>query len=345
MALDPVPWFIGGAAEHSAEAARNIAWNATNGRTGISTPTSLRVTALATPGGGVRIAPGGATIESTYAGATQQSYTLRNDASETVSVPANTGSSTVTRYVVAEVNDPQYAGSAPANPVDGPYNFFRVVSSLSSVHPRLRLATLRIPPSTSVITNSMITDNRVLLSPRREEVVFARPRVMEDGGPQNFLNGRFAGPLGNFTGEYFPGGAGSPNTVQIEVPEWATHQSIEASWMGVQYAANTNVWGRYWVEFGDEYRDRTWPNGKQFEFAVQQFQFDSPGSSNNTMRTNWILMDQVSVPAKLRGKTVTYALKGGLAQGAATWAVSMDALSGLGLRVAFSERAINADTL
>ena len=341
MALDPVPWFIGGAAEHSAEAARNIAWNATQGRTGVATPTSLRVRALATAGGGVRISAGGAAIESTYAGASQQSYTVRNDASTTLDVSANTGTSTITRYVVVRVTDPQYAGSAPSNPVVGPYTSFQVVSSLSSIHPQLVLARLRIPPNTSTITSSMITDRRVLLSPRRSEVVHARPRIMADNSAGVNLTVRVSAG-----GEYFPGGNGSPNQFSVEIPEWATRMVIDADWISVRYAGGVNAWGQYWVEFGDEYRDRTWPGNQQWEFATQKFQFDSPGASNNVMRTNWPLMDAVPVPAKLRGKEATFVLKAGLATGSAGGsAVSMDSLGGLGMRVTFAEAAIDYDTI
>ena len=341
MALDPVPWFIGGAAEHSAEAARNIAWNATQGRTGVANPSSLKVSQLSTAGGGVRVSPGGAAIESTYAGASQQSYTIRNDASTTVSVAANTGTGTITRYVVVRVTDPQYAGSAPSNPVVGPYVSFQVVSSQSSTHPQLVLARLRIPPNTSTITSSMITDMRELLAPRRTEVVHARPRVLADSSAGvNLTVLRSAG------GEYFPGGNGSPNQFQVDIPAWATRMVIDASWMGVRYASSTNAYGRYWVEFGDEYRDRTWPGNQQWEFATQDFQFDSPGASNNTMRTNWILMDAVPVPSKLRGKEATFVFKAGRgANSAGGSAVSMDALSGLGMRITFAEEAIDYDTV
>ena len=340
MALDPVPWFIGGAAEHSAEAARNIAWNATQGRTGVATPDSLKVSQLATAGGGVRVSPGGGAIESTYAGASQQSYTVRNDASETVSVPANTGSSTITRYVVVRVSDPQYAGSAPSNPVVGPYTSFQVVSSLSSTHPQLVLARLRIPPNTSTITSSMIRDDRTLLSPRRQEVVFGRPRVTADGSAGTTLSVT----VGN-GGEYFPGGNGSPNQFQVFIPEWANRLMIDASWMAVRYASGTNSWGQYWVEFGDEYRDRTWPGNQQWEFATQKFQYDSPGSSNNTMRTNWQLMDALPVPAKLKGKSVTFAFKAGRAASAPSRDVSMDSLSGLGMRLTFAEEQLSVHAI
>ena len=344
MALDPVPWFIGGAAEHSAEAARNIAWNATQGRTGVATPESLQVSALATAGGGVRISPGGAALESPYAGASQQSYTIRNDASETVSVAANSGSSTVTRRVAAVVTDPQYAGSAPADPVNGPYTYFTANSSWPT-HPHVKLATIRIPPSTSVITNSMISDERELLNPRRKDFIFARPRLfMDQQGDlerQMYVNARTSGTLGNGGGEYFPGGAGSPNQINLTVPEWANRMLIEADWMSVRYHPGKQVQGFYWVEFGDEYRGSNgWPGGHQFQYATEGFYFD--GENHNTgawSRTNWRLMEERAVPSNLKGKAITLAFKAALTASAETNGVSMTGRSGLGMRITFAEES------
>lgn len=339
MALDPVPWFIGGAAEHSAEAARNIAWNATQGRTGVATPESLIVSALSTAGGGVRVSPGGAAIESTYPGASQQSYTVRNDATATVDIPANTGTSERHWRVAAYVKDPQYAGSMPSDPANGPYTDWYVGSSWPN-WPHVKLAFIRVPPSTSVITNSMIRDERTLLNPRRQEVVFGRPRVTADSSTGTTLASTFQNG-----GEYFPGGNGSPNQFQVLVPEWANRLMIDASWMAVRYQSGTNSWGQYWVEFGDEYRASTWPGKQQFEFATQKFQYDSPGSTNNTMRTNWQLMDALPVPAKLKGKSVTFAFKAGRHENAPSREVMMDALSGLGMRLTFAEEQLSYDAI
>lgn len=338
MALDPVPWFVGGAAEHSAEAARNIAWNATQGRTGVATPESLKVSALPTAGGGVRVSPGGAAIESTFAGATQQSYTVRNDATATVDIPANNTANERHQRVAAYVKDPQYAGSMPSDPANGPYTDWYVGTSWPN-WPHVKLAFIRIPPHTSVITNSMIRDERTLLNPRRESVLHARPRLASDNYPA-FSRRTTAG------GEIFPGGRSSGDgDTTIFVPEWATRMIIQAHWLSVRYAASTNPNGQMWVEYGDEYREFTWPGNRQYQYGTQLFNFDSPGASNNTMRTNWMVHDAVPVPAKLRGKDVTFAFKAGFNANATTGTVLMDRLSGLSMEVTFAEKAIDADTL
>ena len=337
MALDPVPWFVGAGARHSAASARNLAWNATGGKTGISTPTSLEVRATSTASSNVQIMPGGAVIESTYQGALQQSYTVRNASATTVAIPANTGSSARTYYITAEVNDPTYAGSNPPSIEEGPYNFFRARTSRQSVHPEVLLAKVKVRPN-SPILNSDITDMRELANPRREEYVFGRPRVAADGGTQQNLAGRVANG-----GEYFPGGGGSPNIFTLTVPTWATRVMIDASWMSVRYETDSNPYGSYWVEFGDEYRDHTWPDKKQYEFTTQHFSFNSPGRSNDTSRTNWLLMDALPVAKKLRGKTnVNFAFKAGYNANSGT-GVSMDAGGGLGCRITFVEAPESVD--
>ena len=337
MALDPVPWFVGAGARHSAASARNLAWNATGGKTGISTPTSLEVRATSTASSNVQIMPGGAVIESTYQGALQQSYTVRNASATTVAIPANTGSSARTYYITAEVNDPTYAGSNPPSIEEGPYNFFRARTSRQSVHPEVLLAKVKVRPN-SPILSSDITDMRELANPRREEYVFGRPRVAGDGGSQQNLKAK-----SGTGGEYFPGGGGSPNIFTLTVPTWATRVMVDASWMSVGYAGGTNPYGHYWVEFGDEYRDHTWPDKKQYEFTTQRFFFNSPGKSNDAMRANWLLMDALPVAKKLRGKTnVNFAFKAGYSANSGN-GVSMDAGGGLGCRITFVEAPESVD--
>src|SRR5699024_9264715 len=182
------------------------------------------------------------------------------------------------------------------------------------------------------ITDSMITDMRELANPRREELVFGRPRIAEDSEEGQYLN-----RLREDGGEYFPGGSGSPNTFEVTVPLWANRVMIEADWMSVNYLANTNPWGSYWVEFGDEYKPHTWPHKRQYEFATQQFSFNSPGKGNNNMRMNWPLMDAVSVPQGLRGEKVPFGCKAGLATSDGKGAVFTDGGSGVGCRLTFVE--------
>lgn len=334
MALDPVPWFVGGGAAHSAATARNLAWNATGGKTGIATPTSLQVRQLPTPGAGVQIMPGGGMIESVYAGALQQSYTVRNDAADTVSIPVNQPTQR-TYWVTVEVNDSTYAGQEPPSKRTGPYVFWRQRTTRQAVHPELLLAKVVVPANSPSITNAMITDMRTLANPKRQTFTFARPRVAEDNSNQNYLNGREANG-----GEFFPGGAGYSNEASLVIPEWAVSVIIEADWMSVGYKGGESVLGRYWVEFGDEYKPHTWPYNRQYEYATQQFRFNAP-TAGNDIRLGWRLMDTQQVNKKLRGQKTTFVFKGAITAGSPTNAVYMDGLSGLGLKLTFLEEPAN----
>lgn len=330
MALDPVPWFVGSGAAHSAATARNLAWNATGGKTGIATPTSLQVRQLPTPGAGVQIMPGGGMIESVYSGALQQSYTVRNDAADTLDIPVGI-SADRTYWVTVEVNDPTYAGTQPPSKKTGPYVFWRQRTARQSMHPELMLAKIEVPAGATAIKNDMITDLRNLANPKRQTVTFARPRIAADSSNQNYLNGRESNG-----GEFFPGGAGYSNEVDYVIPDWAVSVIVEADWMSVGYVGGQSVLGRFWIEFGDEYRAHTWPNNQQYEYATQQFRFNAP-TAGNDIRLGWRLMDTRQINKKLRGKSTTFVFKGAITAGSPTNAVYMDSLSGLGLKLTFLE--------
>lgn len=317
MALDPVPWFVGSPAEHSAESARQLLWNATGGRTGIASKSDFHVKQLSTPGGAVRIMPGGGVIESTYAGASQQSYAVRSTQATDFEIPANNDSTAKTYYVFVEIRDPHYAGSKPEDEVNGPYNFFDFDTKKTGTHPRLVFAQVKLPANTAAITNAMITDLRELVAPRREEKVFARPRVTADGGENEFLHAELPG-----RGEWFPGGNGDANAFTFTVPEWATRVVIEGQWLSIVENANKNVAGRFWMEYGDERNtDGKWGESenveKEYEFKTQTFGFNTVGrASGDEYTTNWILADTKTVPANIRGKEVKAVFKAAYTGGA-----------------------------
>ena len=345
MAVDPVPYVVHGA-KHSADVFRQALSDSTGGAEGISHPSDMNVRATGTPSNQVRVAPGGLLIPNTYTGGGGQSYAGRNASETLVNVPASDSTGAKSWKIIFRVSDPQFGGQAPADPLVGPYAFIECVSASASIaSPHYVLADITVPASTATITNAMITDRRSLGQPKRDSVIFARPRIADDDDDRhNYVNARWSGPNGNFYGEAFPGGAGSPNSAEIYVPEWATHQSIRADWIGVRCESGKNSYGHYWIEFGDEYKNHGWPGGRQFEYATQVFAFDTTGTQGN-YRTSWPLMDQTTVPKKLRGKTIRYQFKAGLYDDADTNGVFMNRLSGLGLEVTFSQAPVNEDTL
>ena len=339
MAVDPVPYVVHGA-KHSADVFRQAFFDSTSGAEGVSNPTSLGVKATGTPSNQVRVFPGGVLIPNTYQGGDGQSYTGRNASQTLVDVPASDSTGAKTYYIIFRIQDPQFGGQAPSDPLVGPYAFIECVSTSANISdPHYRLAKVTVPASTSTITNAMIEDLRSLAVPQREQLMFGRPRVVEDAEPpiSTYLKQKTS-----TGGEYFPGGNGSPNTFKVFVPEWASRILIDSSWMSVLYKNGENPFGRYWVEYGDEYKDRTWPGNQQFEFATQTFRFDAPAATGT--RSDWRLMSSQHMPAKLRGKEITVAFKAGRDDDGPTDAVSMDAWSGLGMHIAFAQTTLDPVT-
>ena len=345
MALRPVPWAIGNGAENSVELARAGIYSATGGATGIAESGDFIVKPLPTPGAAVRVHKGGGVIKSTYPGVFGQSYAVQEQSYTDVPVAATGSAGGATKYVYVLIQDTQYGGQNPPSVEDGPYNSYAVTTTLPQNQPYLLLAKIEQPKSTATITGTMIVDMREVANPIVGQFTFARPRLMADDDPrQNLLTSRFTGANGEWYGEYFPGGDGSPNETRQFVPARATHMSVRADWLAIRGVSNLNCHGRYWLEYGDEYRNHTWPGGRQLEFATQQFAFDTTGTQGS-YRLNWALMDQVSIPKKLRGKEVRFAFKAGVSDDADRDGVMMNALSGLGLHVVFSMAPLDPDTI
>lgn len=355
MAVDR--WFIGGGAEHTPESARRLVYASTNGAEGVGGVNDLKVLPLAVPGQGVSVAVGSALIRSRYVGGETQTYMGTVYQQETVSVTPTGSGSGRSDLIVMRIEDPFAAGSPYNPPLEAdiplaPYVYIRVISGVPANTTKLQsvaghandtgiaLARIDYPASTGTVTAGMIVDLRKVAQPRRSEVVYARPRIASDDTNQRFLTG-----LTSNGGEVFPGGAGSPNEFRVFVPEWATRMVIDARWMTVTY--KNNPFGSFWVEYGDEYRNHTWPNKQQWEFATQRFGFNAPSTGTDEKTDQWALMDEVPVPAKLRGKEVIFCFKAGVStaqMSSGKW-VWMNASGGLGMRITFAERAIDSDLL
>ena len=338
MALVGVPWAIGGGAENPVEGARQNTYAATKGGRGVITPTDMKVTALPVPGSAVRVHMGSCVSPNYYLPAPYfgcQSYSLTEESSTDVEIPATGSAGGATRYLIARVMDPQYGGQQPEDVANGPYTKYALVSSITGLkYPFVELARIKQPANTGTITQDMITDIREVANPNHDWAVFARPRVVADNSAGMNLTVTNADG-----GEYFPGGDGSSNGFRTLVPEWATRVAIDARWSSVSYAGGKDLRGFYWVEFGDQYRERTWPGKRQFEFATQKFAFNSP-NTNDHKRGNWNLMDAVVVPRKLRGKMCTFVFKAGRT---GQTGVSMDEYTGVGMKLDFFETSDRAD--
>lgn len=343
MALDPVPTWIHGA-KHSGDILRQGTFNQTGGSEGVTSPNAFRVRATQTPSNKVRVDPGGLLLLSPWDEG--QTYSMRNASETLVPVPESSSLSANTWYINAWVNDPlKPGGTVPISKEFGPYNFLTCDPEPKDNNPAYACAQIDVPKSEATITQDYITDLREVANPIVGQFTFSRPRLMADDDPrQNYCNSRYTGANGEWYGEYFPGGDGSPSETRQKIPTRATHMSVRADWIAVRGVSNKNAHGRYWIEYGDEYSNHGWPGGRQLEFATQQFAFDTTGTQGS-YRLNWPLIDQVPIPKKLRGKTIRFAFKAGLSPDADTDGVMMNALSGLGLDVTFSMAPVDSDTI
>lgn len=348
-----VPYVINGAA-HSAALFRRQAQRPATDQVGVSRPGDLKVTQLPAAATGFRIAQGGLSLPSRFPGRGRESYGVENgDAVIDVTDVPGTGSSARRDAVVVEVLDPNYMAVThedaaltnymKVHVVQGVAAGAKTIGNIASFNNRTAyvLAFINWPANTTAITNAMIQDVRELANPKRTEVVYARPRIgADESSGQQFLTVK-----DSTGGEYFPGGAGSPNEFTVDIPLWATRMVIDAKWITVLLKGNP--WGSCWIEYGDEYRAHTWPNKQQYEFTTQKFGFHSPATTDEKS-ANFLVMDEVPIPAKLRGKRITFVFKASRrdeSQINSSHQVRMLWDSGLGCRITFAESALDSDLI
>lgn len=208
-----------------AESLRRQLYASTGGRTGVALPSALKVTALATPGPAVVIAPGGASIVSNYPGAAGQSYAVYNDSAFQVAVPANNTGAPINRHVWLTVRDPQYPGMpVPANPLTDLYMDVQVTAATITDRPAYKLCAIVMPAGASTVTAGMITDTRDLANP--QELTVRVPYL--PGADINITKG------GTYTAW-----AGAPQS--IYVPDWTTHIVAAVHINGVEYTGTDNA--------------------------------------------------------------------------------------------------------
>src|SRR5699024_6438620 len=110
MAMERVPYLVGGGFEHSAEVMRAMLAAATSGAEGIVNAGDMKVAATAVPGTSVRIAPGNALIRNSYGGGTAQTYACRAASQTELAITATGSSGRPTHPVAARLNGPTHAG-------------------------------------------------------------------------------------------------------------------------------------------------------------------------------------------------------------------------------------------
>jgi hypothetical protein len=245
MALDPVPFVIGGDAEHGPDVFRQALYAATAGRQGVSAPGDLKVTPLDVPGAGVKIAAGGGTILNRVA--TQQSYGVRNPVADvdSIQVPPSGSAGRRSHLIVCRVDNPYVDGNAqaPTDPVHGPFNEFDIIPDVPAGTRLIRdlaqykglsaieLARIDLPASTGTVTAATIVDLRQLTSPRETTETFSDLGVN-------------TATLSATSGTIFP-----PFRPTVVVPDWATYVRVELIITSLSALGNST--GKYNVQLQD----------------------------------------------------------------------------------------------
>lgn len=231
MTLNKAAWAIDGPTIN-ASLAREAVYATSSGDQGIVQKGDLKVTPLATPGNGLRIAAGAGLVLNGYLETPDQMYSISNPSVHTVlaaDMPPSTASdeSYILAIVVgdAEFSQAGHPFMLATDPPVGEASTFEYVrpvmvpvagtsvKKLNVDYPALELARIDIPASTTTITADMITDLRKL----------ARPRTFLAASHNPAPSGaKYLNPLTNDVWERFP----DVGIITVAVPEWAVKAKI-----------------------------------------------------------------------------------------------------------------------
>lgn len=296
MAMERVPYLVGGGFEHSAEVMRAMLAASTSGAEGVVNAGDFKVQPLSVPGTSVRVAPGNALIRNSYGGGGAQTYACRAGSETQVPIEATGSAGSRTDLIVARIDDPTYQGgafdpltfeAARFEVIQGVPASTKTVAGLGLSYPAIALARVTLPASTGTVTSAMITDLRALAQPRKERHLFVHPMTQADGIVR-IVNRRDIG-------DWWP----NPDTItgwRIDVPEWAQRVRIIGQAGGVLIRrGSANAWGRVWARIGSQY------DGTGID--TQETSWDLASGTTGNHRESWITGADRAVPAGLRGAT------------------------------------------
>ena len=288
MAMERVPYLVGGGFEHSAEVMRAMLAASTSGAEGIVNAGDFKVRPLAVPGTSVRVAPGNALIRNSYGGGGAQTYACRAGSETQVPIEATGSAGSRTDLIVARIDDPTYQGgafdpltfeAARFEVIQGVPASTKTVAELGLSYPAIALARVKLPASTGTVTAAMITDLRSVALPRVQRHLFTHNLSNEETDAIN-------PPVGDEMGEAWP------NVFwNFTIPDWATRVRVRAILGGVRVEEKSpNNYGNLFVRFG------TVPTG----FSTQYGRWDNSMAGGVTRQT-FMVADDRTVPSSFRG--------------------------------------------
>lgn len=239
-----VPWMIGGGIEHPVEVCRLVSYCAAGGQEGVIGSRDLEVRARTTPGAGVQVFPGAASILNRAPGAMYDMYATLYPSTGDLAVAA-TGASARADMVVMRVENPYQPGEPWARPsaadVAAGNAVFRrpvIISGLADPAARrvptnlgysaIPLARINLPANTSAVQQSHITDLRQMTA------------VLSDFD-EIIINPAATAVLTSTTMVGWPAEA----VQNVDVPRWATHVQLRAIMSGVRFGESAARVGGY----------------------------------------------------------------------------------------------------
>lgn len=329
--FDNAPWALDGTLT-KAELARRAHYAAIGGAEGVAGFGDLKVIPLSSPGNGVRVSVGGATILNRYITPLNQSYVVSNPTIETIDssrMPSVSGTAK-SHLVVAVVGDPQYSATdhpyMPSSMVGQNLNTFQYVrtwiipnvpagttkfSQLGLNYPAIALARLDIGASSTTYGTAQIIDLRDLAQPRTKDVQWHVAAADADT-----LN---VTPL---TYEVWP----DASIKQVYIPEWATYCYADGWVAGALDGNDARTQAR--VRIGSVF------NGI-YAIATPYTQYDVSALG----RKNIMLGGPIYIPAVLRGQTVQWEVSATTLDAPSNTGLGTDSKTNVMCRLRFVEEA------
>lgn len=271
MTFSNVPWAVGGGAVIPEDVARMIPYFMFNKTEGVLGATDLEVKALATPGGSVRVSPGGFVVLGRGSGQFYEAYMGKNPSDHIVPISPNNTASARSDLLIARVIDPYVAGSPwniPTDRANGPYvepaiiegvpSTTRTVRSLGNNWSAIDLARIDIPANTATIQTSHIVSlrSRVSAAPPQVPPPATPPPVPDiDIIIQNPENEFFTLVPGPSTPQDLP--TASENIwrnwpaaaeMTVPIPPWATIMDAQFTLWNTR--VDDDIWGETRLEVG-----------------------------------------------------------------------------------------------
>jgi hypothetical protein len=331
VGFDNTGWLIDGVLTKS-ELARRAQYAATGGADGVVGVGDLKVIPLSSPGNGVRISVGGATILNRYTTPVNQAYVVSNPTIETVDSTRMPPSNPAVRshLVVATVGDPQYSATGhpwmlATDPPAGHANDFQYVRSwiipnvastitrfeqLGLNYPGLALARLDLPAGSTTYDTSVIKDLRYLSQQRSQDVQWTA-----DTGASDVLT--VTTPL---TYEYWP----DASNHAVDIPAWATVCYIDG-----------------WINgFYDSTADTTKARFRIGSQAIGAWCASSKYNNASIGRQGVSIGGKINIPSGFRGTTQDFQMSATPEDAASQGDLTTDSWTNCMIHLRFVEEAV-----